>query len=265
MSAPSNTLSPTDFVGALYDAFAKGDAGTVLGALDSNISWSEAEGNPLGQAQPYRGPDAVLNNVFMRLATEWEGFKVAPQRFTAEGQRVVVEGRYTGTCKATGTPIDSQFVHVWTLDNGKITEFQQYTDTAQWQSAMGPDMSAGRHRVVHFEMGAQDPERCAKFFTDVFGWKVMKWEGPAPYWLCMTGPLGGLGINGGILRHKDGAARTINTIQVDSIEDIVDRVKKAGGDLIVPKMAIDGVGWLAYCKDTEGNMFGIMVNDPAAK
>jgi predicted enzyme related to lactoylglutathione lyase len=74
-----------------------------------------------------------------------------------------------------------------------------------------------------------------------------------------------VGINGGIMQHEDGAARTINTIEVDSIEDTIERVKKAGGQQCVPKMAIPGVGWLAYCNDTEGGIFGIYVADPAAK
>jgi predicted enzyme related to lactoylglutathione lyase len=120
---------------------------------------------------------------------------------------------------------------------------------------------------VHFEIGAQDPERCAKFFTDVFGWQIAKWEGsgPKPYWLANTGPEGGVGINGGILRHDDGVARTVNTIEVESIEKTIEKVTQAGGKQAMPKMAIQGVGWLAYCTDTEGGIFGIYVPDSSAK
>jgi uncharacterized protein len=125
--------------------------------------------------------------------------------------------------------------------------------------------SKSLNRVVHFEIGAQEPERCAKFFADVFGWQIAKWEGPKPYWLATTGPPEGPGINGGIMRHDDGAARTINTIEVESIEATLERVVKAGGKECVPKMAIPTVGWLAYCFDTEGGIFGIFVPDPAAK
>lgn len=35
--------------------------------------------------------------------------------------------------------------------------------------------------------------------------------------------------------------------------------------MLVPKTAAPGVGWLAYCKDTEGNIFGLMENDPSAE
>jgi predicted enzyme related to lactoylglutathione lyase len=121
------------------------------------------------------------------------------------------------------------------------------------------------NRVVHFEIGAQDPERAAQFYEKVFGWKIQKWGGPQDYWLATTGPDSEPGINGGIMRHKDGAARTINTVQVASIEEAIAKVTASGGQVMVPKMAIPGVGWLAYCTDTEGGIFGIHVPDPSAK
>jgi predicted enzyme related to lactoylglutathione lyase/ketosteroid isomerase-like protein len=265
VSAPSRPVSNKDVIKGMYDAFAKGDVGVVVGALSGNVVWTEAENHPYADRNPYKGPDAVLSGIFARIPAEWDDFQVLPERYTEEESQVVVEGRYTGRYKANGSAIDGQFVHSWTLEGGKVTAFQQYTDTAQWQQVTGPAASAGVNRVVHFEIGAQDPERCAKFFGDVFGWQIMKWEGPQPYWLATTGPMSGVGINGGILRHPDGAARTINTIQVDSIENAIERVEKAGGKVAMPKMAIPGVGWLAYCHDTEGGMFGIHVPDPAAK
>ena len=121
------------------------------------------------------------------------------------------------------------------------------------------------NRVVHFEFGAVEPERAAKFYSEVFGWKTSKFPGPEEYWLVVTGPDGEPGINGGIMRHKDAQPRTINTIQVDSIEEAIKKIEAAGGTICVPKMAIPGVGWLAYGQDTEGNLFGIHVQDRNAK
>jgi ketosteroid isomerase-like protein len=72
----------------------------------------------------------------MKLGTEWDGFTVTPARFSEAGDRIVVEGRYTGTYKATGKSVDAQFCHVWDVHDGKLKAFQQYTDTAQFQSAM---------------------------------------------------------------------------------------------------------------------------------
>ena len=108
-----------------------------MSALDANIVWNEGENHPYAKGNPYKGPDAVLNGIFVPLATEWEGFKVTPARFRAEGDSVVVEGRYTGKYKSTGAAIDAQFVHSWTLRGGKVVAFQQYTDTAQWQQVTG--------------------------------------------------------------------------------------------------------------------------------
>jgi len=59
-------------------------------------------------------------------------------------------------------------------------------------------------RVVHFELPAANPERASKFYTDVFGWKIEKWEGGGePYWLVTTGDEKMPGINGGIVKKKD--------------------------------------------------------------
>jgi uncharacterized protein len=116
-------------------------------------------------------------------------------------------------------------------------------------------------RVIHFEFPADRPERAERFYSDVFGWKFTKWEGPTEYWLIDTGA--GPGINGGMLRRQPGMATT-NTIGVDSVDEAVRTIVANGGGIAVPKMAIPAVGWLAYCTDPEGNMFGLMQNDPAA-
>jgi predicted enzyme related to lactoylglutathione lyase len=118
-------------------------------------------------------------------------------------------------------------------------------------------------RVVHFELTADDPERATKFYQDVFGWKIDKWDGPEDYWLVTTGEPGTIGIDGGIMRRRDGAS-VINTVDVDSVDDAVAKITAAGGSVAAPKMAVPGVGYMAYCLDTEGNTFGIMQRDAAA-
>lgn len=121
------------------------------------------------------------------------------------------------------------------------------------------------HRVIHFELGAQDPARAVKFYQEVFGWQITKWEGPQPYWLVTTGSDSKPGINGGILRNPDGGARTVNTIAVPSVEEFIAKVTAQGGQVAMPKSVIPGVGYQAYCRDTEGNTFGIHQADPNAK
>ena len=120
-------------------------------------------------------------------------------------------------------------------------------------------------RVIHFEIPADNPERAVDFYTKAFGWQFQKWAGPTDYWLVTTGPASEPGINGGLLKRPHPGAVTCNTIGVVSVDDAMKAVESAGGKVTVPKMAIPGVGWLAYCVDPEGNQFGMMQNDPAAK
>jgi len=127
----------TDMVKGLYDAFAKGDVPAVLGAFDSEIQWREADGFLYADGNPYVGPQAVAEGVFQRIVSDVENFAVTPTNIIDGGHTVVVEGRYTGTMKATGASVDAQSVHVWGLQNGKVVRFQQYTDTKQWAEAAG--------------------------------------------------------------------------------------------------------------------------------
>ena len=123
---------------SLYDAFGRGDVPTVLGAMSPEIRWHEAEGNPyMPSGEAWVGPDAIVNNLFMKLATEWDAFTVHPQSFYDAGTSVIVEGRYTGTYKTTGQSMDTQVCHIWDIADGKVTRFQQYVDTAKMQDVMG--------------------------------------------------------------------------------------------------------------------------------
>jgi len=109
-----------DIVNALYDAFGRGDMPAVLGALDPEIQWREADNFLYADGNPYAGPQAVAEGVFQRFVSDVENFAVLPESFVEDGVAVVVEGRYRGTMKATGTPVDAQFAHVWKLRDEKV-------------------------------------------------------------------------------------------------------------------------------------------------
>ena len=122
----------------MYDAFGRGDIPAVLGMMDPDIEWREAEGNPYKpDGKAWLGPEAVLNNLFMRLGTEWDGFAVHPMEFYGAGSTVVVEARYTGVYKQSGKSLDAQVCHVLKMRDGKLASFQQYVDTAQLQDVFG--------------------------------------------------------------------------------------------------------------------------------
>ena len=122
----------------LYDAFGRGDIPTVLGAMSPDIRWHLAEGNPyMPSGEAWIGPEAVLNNLFIKLGTEWDGFSVHAKSFRGAGDSVIVEARYTGTYKATGKSMDTQVCHIWDVKEGKVTRYQQYMDTAKYQDVIG--------------------------------------------------------------------------------------------------------------------------------
>lgn len=118
-------------------------------------------------------------------------------------------------------------------------------------------------RVVHFEIPADDPERAAAFYSQAFDWEVEKWEGPMDYWLLMTGDEDEPGINGAIT-SRENMPTTVNTIEVPSIDDAISNVESAGGTVLAPRTSVRGVGYVAYCADTEGNAFGLMEVDENA-
>lgn len=86
------------------------------------------------------------------------------------------------------------------------------------------------------------------------------------YWMITTGPEDEPGIDGG-LAAREGMTTTafINTVDVPDVDEYIARVEEKGGKVLSPKMAIPGVGYLAMCQDTEGNVFNIMTDDETAQ
>lgn len=133
VSEPNNL----NVVDALYKAFAVGDIPAVLGSLDAKIEWNEAEGNKLADGNPYIGPEAVLNGVFVRLGADHEYFKLADIKLhEMSNNQILATLRYDGKFK-NGKAYDAQVAHLWTLKDGKAIAFQQYVDTKKLADAEG--------------------------------------------------------------------------------------------------------------------------------
>jgi ketosteroid isomerase-like protein len=132
-------MSNVQLIRDAYEAFGRGDIATVLGMMDPGIEWREAEGNPYQPSgEAWKGPDAIVQNLFMKIGADFEGsFVIQPKEFHDGGDTVIVEGRYIGTNKDTGKNLDAQMCHVFKIRGGKITSFQQFVDTAQMQEVMG--------------------------------------------------------------------------------------------------------------------------------
>ncbi len=131
------------------------------------------------------------------------------------------------------------------------------------------------NRVVHFEIQADDPERAAQFYRDIFGWKIDKWPGlDWDYWAVMTADMTSKepGINGGLLKRESKNPPQecrmnafVCTVQVDNFDETAKKIESAGGKVAMPKFALKGMAWQGYFLDTEGNTFGIHQPDPFAQ
>jgi uncharacterized protein len=120
------------------------------------------------------------------------------------------------------------------------------------------------NRFTHFELATSDPEKTAAFYREVFGWQVEKWEGPVEYWMVTTGDASTPGINGGLQHTSPENHGTINTIEVADLDAALERVLAHGGEVVFPKDAIPGVGYLAYFRDNVGIIVGLHQADPQA-
>lgn len=119
---------------AAYDAFAKGEYTRLPFAPD--IEWIEPDVEGLWTRGTHHGVDAVIKDVFESTVERFDDFRVQCDEYLEAGNRVIVMGRFMGRSKETGNRLNAPFVHVWTLRNGKIISFRNYTDTANWLHAM---------------------------------------------------------------------------------------------------------------------------------
>ncbi|MDQ3802765.1 MAG: nuclear transport factor 2 family protein [Acidobacteriota bacterium] len=125
-----------EVIRGLYEAFGRGDVPAVLGQMDQGIEWREADNFIYADRNPYVGPQAIVEGVFARLGSEWEGFTVMPEEWLDAGNHVVVLGTYAGRHRETGREVRAQFAHVWGVRGGRVVRFQQYTDTKQFAEAV---------------------------------------------------------------------------------------------------------------------------------
>ncbi len=119
------------------------------------------------------------------------------------------------------------------------------------------------NRVVHFDLPVSDPERSIQFYSDVFGWKFQKWDGPMDYWLITTGD-SQPGIDGGMARRQDPSQTVSFTVAVENVDAACAAIEAAGGQILMAKSPIPGVGWFASFKDPNGLTSGVIQMDPTA-
>jgi len=132
-------VSNTDTLRGAYAAFTSGDIPRVLAAFHDDVEWTEPAGFIYGGT--LTGVDAVVQNVFRPLGSEWDSFLVEPETFITEGDQVVALGWLSGTFKATGTAFRARFVHWWTMTDGRAKRLESIADTAKIAEAVSPQAS----------------------------------------------------------------------------------------------------------------------------
>lgn len=119
-------------------------------------------------------------------------------------------------------------------------------------------------RVIHFEIHASDPDAVANFYHELLGWKISKFDG-MDYRVIETGENSKPGINGGIAKRMGPPAESgqpvnafVCVVDVESLEASLEKALRLGATVAVPKMPVPGVGLLAYIKDPDGNILGLL-------
>jgi uncharacterized protein len=122
-------------------------------------------------------------------------------------------------------------------------------------------------RITHIELNSELPESLAKFYHHVFGWMVQKKQtGSEDYWFMLSGGMNSNpGINAGMKRSMKKGLQWVPTIHVDSIDAALKKVVASGGKITHEKRGVTSTGYLAYCEDPEGNLFGLLEKDSSVE
>jgi ketosteroid isomerase-like protein len=122
-------------VQSLYAAFGRGDITTIIGALSPDVEWvCNGQRSAYPTFGTWKGPAEVQK--FFKLVADLEAFtEFSPQDFHAVGELVFVAGRYAGSVKKSGRSFACDWLHVFAIKGGKVAQFREFTDTAQFADA----------------------------------------------------------------------------------------------------------------------------------
>jgi uncharacterized protein len=136
------------------------------------------------------------------------------------------------------------------------------------------------HTIVHFEIPADQPERAARFYRELFGWDISRFTGPTEgmdyrdegfeYWMVKTVPTDAQGqptrpgVNGGLMKRMFPGQAPVNYIAVANVDEFIRKGERLGAKVLMGKSPVPGMGWFAQLSDTEGNVFAIWETDAKA-
>jgi ketosteroid isomerase-like protein len=131
--------TPLELVRGVYATHEQHDTPGLLELLDDGIVWETAENHPYAGDRPWRGHRESAEHVFDPINHDWDDYVTEVDEIIDAGDRIIVTARYKGTYRATGRPLDAQVCVIYTVRDGKIVRFQQFTDTAQFRAVIGVD------------------------------------------------------------------------------------------------------------------------------
>ena len=125
-------------------------------------------------------------------------------------------------------------------------------------------------KVTHFEIPADDKKKSREFYEAIFGWSIqdvpVKMAGSEGSYTTATTtetdqatmmPKEPGGINGALVERSKGVKSPVITINVESIDDHLDKVEERGGKVVEGKEEVENMGWYAYVQDPAGNIIGL--------
>ncbi|HEX7985920.1 MAG TPA: nuclear transport factor 2 family protein [Duganella sp.] len=130
----STSKSNLEIVRAHYDASTNGDTKAMMADVAPDVRWTEMAGFPC--AGTWVGTQAVLDNVFGVLGRDWKDYRFEPETLLDAGDHIIGVGVYQGEYRATKKSMRARVTHIWTIKDGKVIAFEQFTDTLLVRQAM---------------------------------------------------------------------------------------------------------------------------------
>jgi uncharacterized protein len=123
-------------VEAVYAAFGRGDLGALLNTLGEDVVWEHPGPADIPWAGERRGRDEVAQ-FFIAVNQHLEVEQFAPRSFVTRGDEVIVLGYERMRTRIGGRVYGTHWVHAFTVRDGRITGFREYTDTSAIAEALG--------------------------------------------------------------------------------------------------------------------------------
>ena len=108
--------------------------------------------------------------------------------------------------------------------------------------------------VTHFEIYAKEPPKLARFYKELFGWSVIKAIDVDYFHIKMMPSQ--TELRGGVMFRPIDAPRSwVSYVLVESVDEMLQRVRRLGGKVVRGKTPLPGKAWSAILEDPEGNIF----------